>query len=55
MELHIIYSYIYIYKVNHFAAQQKLTQHCNQLYFNKINSENGKQDKNRYYYSPSVL
>ena len=27
------YTYIYIYKLNHFAVYQKLEQHC-KLYFN---------------------
>ena len=39
----IHYIFIYIYKLNHFASQQKLTQHCNQLYFNKINSKSEKK------------
>ena len=34
-----IYTYIYIYKLNHFAIHQKLTHIVNQLYFNKLNFE----------------
>ena len=32
---------------SHYAVQQKLTQHCNQLYFNKIKKPKKPKAKNQ--------